>query len=67
MGEEFAITGVQLATDNGPPARAALYRELKQLPAVQAVNARADMIEQPGDHRRNAADLHRVRGDCSPA
>ncbi len=44
MGEEFAINGVQLSTDNSPPARAALYRALKELPAVQAVNSRADVI-----------------------
>jgi putative ABC transport system permease protein len=44
MGEEFAINGVQLSTDNSPPARAALYHALKELPAVQAVNSRADVI-----------------------
>ncbi len=44
MGEEFALTGVQLALDGGTQARASLYRELKQLPAVQSVNVRADMI-----------------------
>jgi putative ABC transport system permease protein len=45
MGEEFAINGVQLATAHGARARAELYRELKELPAVQAVNSRADVIE----------------------
>ncbi len=45
MGEEFALTGVQLTSDRTPAARLALYRELKQLPAVQAVNARADVID----------------------
>jgi putative ABC transport system permease protein len=44
MGEEFAINGVQMATDNRPAARAELFRALKELPAVQAVNARADVI-----------------------
>jgi len=44
MGEERAVTTVQLALDNRPEHTAALYRELKRLPALQAVNARADMI-----------------------
>ncbi len=44
IGEELALTGVQLATDRDPARRAALYRELKQMPALQAVTARADMI-----------------------
>jgi putative ABC transport system permease protein len=44
MGEDFAINGVQMATDNRPPARAELFRALKELPAVQAVNARSDVI-----------------------
>jgi putative ABC transport system permease protein len=44
MGEELAVTGVQLAVEPDPIARASLYREIKQLPAVQAVNIRADVI-----------------------
>ncbi len=44
MGEEFAINGVQLATDNRTAARAELYHALKELPAVQSVNARAEVI-----------------------
>ena len=44
VDEELAITGVQLATDQNPQHTAALYRELKRLPAVEAVNARADLI-----------------------
>jgi len=44
MGEEFVVTGVQLTVDPDPVSRASLYRELKQLPAVQAVNIRADVI-----------------------
>ncbi len=44
IGEELALTGVQLATDHDPAHTAALYRELKQMPALQAVNTRADMI-----------------------
>lgn len=45
VGEEFAMSGVQLATDKSLTSRLALYRELKQLPAVQAVNARANVIK----------------------
>jgi len=44
IGEQFAITGVQLATDRNPDHRQALYRQLKQMPALQAVNTRADMV-----------------------
>jgi len=45
VGEEFAINGVQLATNHDEGARDQLYKELKQLPAVQAVNARANVIK----------------------
>jgi len=44
VGEEFAVSGVQLAVDRDPVLRAELYRELKRMPAVQAVSARTDMI-----------------------
>jgi putative ABC transport system permease protein len=45
VGEEMAVTAVQLATDGGPDHLRALYRELKQMPALEAVTARSDMIE----------------------
>jgi putative ABC transport system permease protein len=45
MGEELAINGVQLAIDDAPQSRRELYKELKRLPAVQAVNSRADVIK----------------------
>lgn len=45
IGEELALSGVQLATDRDPAHTAALYRQLKRMPALQAVNSRADMIE----------------------
>lgn len=45
VGEEFAVSGVQLATDGNPRHTEALYRALKELPALQAVNSRSDMIE----------------------
>ncbi|HUT12436.1 MAG TPA: ABC transporter permease, partial [Thermoguttaceae bacterium] len=44
IGEELAVTGVQLATDRDPAHMAALNRELKLMPALQAVNTRADLI-----------------------
>ncbi|MBN1396259.1 MAG: FtsX-like permease family protein [Pirellulales bacterium] len=43
--EEYAVSGVQLAVQRDPASRGALYRALKNLPAVQTVAARADMIE----------------------
>ncbi len=45
IGEELAVNGVQLATDHDPQHTLARFRELKQMPALQAVSARADMIE----------------------
>lgn len=44
VGEEAAVTGVQLLVNTDPSARAALFKELKQLPGVQSVTARADTI-----------------------
>jgi putative ABC transport system permease protein len=44
VGEELATSGVQLATDHNARHRDALLHELKQLPALQSVTARADMI-----------------------
>ena len=38
------MSGAQLAVDAMPGHRAALYRELKQMPALQAVNTRDDAI-----------------------
>jgi putative ABC transport system permease protein len=45
IGEELAVNGAQLAIDKDPAHIAALYRELRQMPAIQAVSARSDMIE----------------------
>jgi putative ABC transport system permease protein len=44
VGEELAVTGVQLAIDGGTYSRDSLYREVKRLPGVQSVNVRADTI-----------------------
>ena len=54
IGEELAVTGVQLATDRDPAHTAALYRQLKRMPALQAVSTRADMI---GSLEKNLTDL----------
>lgn len=45
MGEEFVVNGAQLAIEPGANVQATLFRELKQLPAIQSVNARADVIK----------------------
>lgn len=45
VGEELAVSGVQLAVDGKPEHLKALYRELKELPALQAVSSRGDMVE----------------------
>lgn len=42
--EELALSGVQLAADPRRDSLAALYRELKRLPAVQSVSSRADAV-----------------------
>jgi putative ABC transport system permease protein len=42
--EELAVNGIQLATDGDPAHLAALYRQLKRLPALEAVNCREDTI-----------------------
>ena len=42
--EEFAVTGVQLSVNPTREARLELFRELKRLPALQAVTSRADTI-----------------------
>jgi putative ABC transport system permease protein len=44
VGEEFALTGVQFQVDPEKSVRSELNRELKQLPAIQSVNVRQDVI-----------------------
>jgi putative ABC transport system permease protein len=44
MSEEFTLTGVQLSVTPDETVREALYHDLKQLPAVQSVNVRANVI-----------------------
>jgi putative ABC transport system permease protein len=49
VGEEFALNGVQLQTDHNPAHMAAMYRQLKHMPAIQAVSTRSDMIRNIED------------------
>jgi putative ABC transport system permease protein len=49
IGEELAITGVQMKVDPRPANRRALYRELKRLPSLQAVNTQDDMVRSLED------------------
>jgi putative ABC transport system permease protein len=44
IDEQFTTSGVQLLADPSPQALARLHRELKRLPALQSVSARADFI-----------------------
>ncbi len=44
VNEEFAVTGVQLAVDPRPEKTDALYRELRDLPDLQGVHSRHDLI-----------------------
>ena len=45
VGEEYALNSVQLQVEPDETKQAKLYAELKELPAVQAVNARRDTID----------------------
>ncbi len=44
VNEELPLNGVQLATDRTPAHTEALYRRLKQMPAIEGVSARRDMV-----------------------
>jgi putative ABC transport system permease protein len=44
LGEEAAVNGVQLLVKPGDESYRALYGEIKQMPAVQSLSARADVI-----------------------
>ncbi len=45
LGEEFAMTGAQLQTHPGEANLRRLYHELKQLPGVEAVTNRRDLVD----------------------
>jgi putative ABC transport system permease protein len=49
VGEEFAVSGVQLATTKTPEASREFHKELKALPAIQSVSNRAHMIQNLQD------------------
>lgn len=49
IGEEYALTGVQLKVEPDPAARAEFNRRLKQLPAIQGVADRHAMIQSLED------------------
>ncbi|MCE9544905.1 MAG: ABC transporter permease [Planctomycetia bacterium] len=57
LGEEFAVSGVQLKTNPKPTEQAALNAELKRLPAVQAVNRREDVIH---NLKANYIDVQKI-------
>ena len=44
IGEEFAVSGAQLVTDQGRSALNRLNYELKRMPGVQSITSRRDMI-----------------------
>jgi len=44
IGEELAVSGVQLATDRNPEHRREMMRRLKTMPALQAVNTREELV-----------------------
>jgi putative ABC transport system permease protein len=45
LSEELILSGVQLKMDNDPKHAAELFLELKELPALEGVNSRSEMIE----------------------
>jgi putative ABC transport system permease protein len=45
LGEEFAVSGLQLALDGSQASHVALHRELKEMPTIQSVSARKDRIK----------------------
>jgi putative ABC transport system permease protein len=49
VNEEFAVSGVQLELAEDSRQRRGLHRELKELPGVQAVSQREDMIRNLQD------------------
>jgi putative ABC transport system permease protein len=45
VSEEFAVSGLQLATSHDEKQLRELYRELKEMPSLEGVTNRADMVE----------------------
>ncbi|MGW8257869.1 MAG: ABC transporter permease, partial [Thermoguttaceae bacterium] len=44
IDEENALNGVQIVTDRNAAHREAMFRQLKQMPALQSIAGRADMV-----------------------
>jgi putative ABC transport system permease protein len=61
IGEEFAITGVQVLTDGDARHREAFCKELKNIPALQSLAGRKDMVkilrETLIDHQQIIIDI----------
>ena len=51
IGEEYAINMVQLDWDGIPSHREAFYKEVKQMPALQSIASRKDMVQTLKRHR----------------
>jgi putative ABC transport system permease protein len=49
LGEEFAVSGAQLQTHSDPEELRRLNHELKQLPGVEAISNRRDLVENITD------------------
>jgi putative ABC transport system permease protein len=49
LGSELALTGAQLSLNNSRDDRRALYRQLKELPGIEAINSREQLVERIND------------------
>jgi len=45
VGEELAVSAVQIQADPRPEARAALYEEIRRLPSLEGIASRQEMID----------------------
>ena len=45
IGEEHAVSGVQVLGDGNPDHRRAFFKEIKQMPALQSMASRRDMVK----------------------
>jgi len=49
LGEESTLNSIQLLLNRRAESEAAFFRDVKQLPAIQAVNVRSDMVKSLRD------------------
>jgi putative ABC transport system permease protein len=49
VGEEFAVSGVQVATDGDERQLVRLQRQLKQMPGIRAISLRREMVQMIED------------------